>query len=297
MIEVGDLHRLSDEQRTAWDRDGYIVLRAALSAVERDRLATAIARLPDAAGPTGVVNAFDVIERDAAFVDLMDHRALLGIACDLIGPHLQLLMSQVMVRPPTADAPLAWHHDGPKPYHFPSVGGVVPLLNLKIGWFLTDALGPNTGNLLVVPGSHCGGLGLSSVSGELEQSARETAELRTDLAGAVELHLAAGDAVIFHNALWHAVAPHHGAGPRIVCYYAYGPPWLRLQDRTAPSAELVARCGPVRRQLIGALAAPEDHGGMHSADSVAPLVDLFDKRSRAEIMRSQIHAELQAPRR
>ena len=161
MIDVKTLTRLTPEQREHWDTQGYLVLPGVLSPDEIERLSDAVDRLDEASQRGGRssdewLSTLNVIEEDDAFLDLIDHPNHLGIVMDLMGATIQLLASQVMVRPPTPHPGSRWHYDGPKPYPFPSAGGLTPLLHLKIGWFLTDVDAPDMGNFLLIPGSHRG---------------------------------------------------------------------------------------------------------------------------------------------
>jgi ectoine hydroxylase len=284
---------LSAPEAEQFDRDGYLMVRNALSNDEVKRLLAVVEQLrveTASASDGAVFNAFNVVERDDAFVDLMDHPSVIGRVAGLIGATALLLMSQVMVRPPVPHQALGWHHDGPKPYPFAGIDGRAPLLNLKIGWFLTDLSDDYLGNLMVVPGSHR--FGVLPDAGVLEHSARETTELGGEMPGAIQVHAAPGDAILFHNGLWHAVAASKANRSRTVLYYAYGPPWLRLQDRDAPTDALVARCGAVRKQLLGGLSSAHDHGGMHPGASGAPLLGLIEDRSYDEVMVGHFRREL-----
>ena len=284
---------LSIDERVQFDRDGYLLVRHALAHSELTAASAAVGRLRERnAAPVGrTFNAFNVVEEDDAFLDLMDHASVLGRLSGLLGTNLQLLMSQAMVRPPTPQPALGWHHDGPKPYGFPSIDGRAPLLNAKVGWFLTDLTQDNLGNLMVVPGSHT--WGVLPKAGDLEHSAHETTELDVDMPGAVQVHAAAGDAIIFHNGLWHAVAASTAKHERVVLYYAYGPSWLRLNDRVASSPALVRRSSPVRRQLLGALSRPEDHGGMHPGEAGAPLLSAVEGRPYQVVMEDNFWREIE----
>jgi ectoine hydroxylase-related dioxygenase (phytanoyl-CoA dioxygenase family) len=155
---------------------------------------------------------------------------------------------------------------------------------------MTDVAEPNQANFVVVPGSHANGVEL--VDGALEHSAGETTEIGAEMPGAVQILARAGDAILFHNGLWHAVAPSTVEWHRKVLYYAYGPSWLRLNDRDAPAPDVLARCDDVRRQLLGGLARPADHGGMHPGEEGAPLVRLLEGKSYTEVMEDQFRLEL-----
>ena len=67
-------------------------------------------------------------------------------------------------------------------------------------------------------------------------------------------------------------------------WYVYTPVWQRLGDRTENSPELLARCSPVRRQLLGAMVDPTTNGGIHPSDEDVPLVRLFEEKSFQETM-------------
>lgn len=291
MTQVGrELVRLTPEMRARWEEAGFLVVTGALSAGEVARLVEAVDRLHQGADRGRPFNAFNVVEEDDAFLDLVDHPNVIGLVADLVGVNLLLLMSQAMVRPPTPGSPLGWHHDGPKPHSFPAVAGVTPLINLKIGWFLTDLSEPDQGNFVVVPGSHVRGVDVEQ--GDLEHSAAETTEIATTVSGAVQVLAKPGDAILFHNGLWHAVAPSRVDRLRKVLYYAYGPSWLRLQDREATSAGLLARVDPVKRQLLGGLAREADHGGMHSGEEGVPLLSVLGDRTYTELMEDEFRREL-----
>lgn len=290
------LARLSDEQSTRWEQDGYLLVEDALSAEEVATLVAVVDRIQLKHGPisgdpsAAVFNAFNVVELDDALLAVMDHPNLLGLIADLLGANIALLMSQIMVRPPTRRTALGWHHDGPKPHPFPRAGGLTPLLNLKVGVFLTDVHTPDRGNLLVIPGSHR--RTRLELSGVLAHSAAETTEVEMDPVRATPVLARPGDVILFHNALWHAVGPSSLDRPRKVLYYTYGPLWLRLNDRRDPSPELVARSSAVRQQLLGGLARAEDHGGMHPGPDGIPLLGLIEDRSYTEVMEAEFRREL-----
>ncbi len=283
---------LLPDERIQFERDGYLIVRDALARREVDALLAAIEQLRsrESAPREGPFNAFNVVEHDDAFLDLIDHPTILGRIAGLMGTNLQLLMSQAMVRPPTAHPALGWHHDGPKPHPFPGIDGRAPLLNMKVGWFLTDLPNDDLGNLMVVPGSHT--WGVLPDAGVLEHSAHETTELDVEMPGGIQVHASPGDAILFHNGLWHAVAASTAARERIVLYCTYGPSWLRLHDRSAPSPSLAERCDPVRKQLLGALSRAEDHGGMHPGEIGTPLLSVVNGRSYKDVMEANFRREI-----
>ena len=151
----------------------------------------------------------NVIERDDAFLELIDHPNHLGIVMDLLDANIHLIASEFMVRPPTPEPGSRWHENGPKPYPFPHANGLTPLLHVKIGWFLTDIDERDMGYLIVVPGSHVKGFPAAVPDTSTYTSParfRTIGEIDSKVSGARQITVNAGDALLFHNALWHSVA-------------------------------------------------------------------------------------------
>lgn len=286
--------RLTRAQRERWDRDGYLILENALSAAEVDVLVGAIELLDEESqrkgrDPNEYFMMPNVIERDDAFLDLIDHPNHLGVVIDLLGANIQLIASELMLRPPTPEPGSRWHEDGPKPYPFPHANGLTPLLHVKIGWFLTDINEQDMGNLVLLPGSHVNGFPAAvpgSWTGTSPARFRAVAEIDKQIPGARQITVNAGDAVLFHNALWHSVARNISNVRRKNIYYVYGPLWTRLIDRQETSPELIARSNAIRQQLLGAL---DDHsGGLHPGEQGAPLVRAFERKSYEEVWEDQV---------
>ena len=294
MIEPTTLTRLTAEQREHWDTQGYLVLPGVLATDEIERLINAVDRLDEASqrdgrAPDEFLSTLNVVEEDDAFLNLIDHPRHLGILMDLMGACIQLITSQVMVRPPTPHPGSRWHFDGPKPYPFPRANGLTPLLHLKIGWFLTDLDAPDMGNFLLIPGSHRGKFPRSDADAVALSSPsrfQEVDEIDAGVPGAEQVLLRAGDALLFHNALWHAVSRNRSEVRRKNVFFVYAPLWMRLGDRMSSSPELIARADPVRRQLLGALA--EESGGVHPGDEHAPLIHLFEGKGYQEMWEEKV---------
>ena len=112
--------------------------------------------------------------------------------------------------------PMGWHIDGHDD-GYRNLGTPIPLLQLKIGYYLSDMTQPGQGNLCVVPGSHktvC-----PPDRADLQQWGRS--------AGVTDICAPAGTAILFHNALWHSAGPFTRLdGQRAMLYYAYEHPWM-----------------------------------------------------------------------
>ena len=149
--------------------------------------------------------------------------------------------------PPVASAAgtnIGWHTDGGSPQF--AVQGVRPFQQLKVGYFLVDLPRSGMGSLAVVPGSH------------RRPAIGHRPAGTPDPEGAVELQVAAGDAVVFQQGLWHAGGCNTSEQVRRVIYFGYGARWLRPMDfapETLPPA-FVQRLNPVQRQLMGVVSSP-----------------------------------------
>ena len=68
---------------------------------------------------------------------------------------------------------------------------------------------------------------------------------------ALQLRVKAGDAAVFPHALWHGVVGNRSEQPRKTLIYCYSHQCFRAFDYEKASAELMARCTPRQRRLIG----------------------------------------------
>ena len=58
-------------------------------------------------------------------------------------------------------------------------------------------------------------------------------------------------AVFFEQRTWHCRGQNFSDQPRVGLFFGYGYRWLRPMDFVQMPEELLARCSPVRRQLLG----------------------------------------------
>ena len=303
-------------QREQWEEEGYFVVKGALSKTEIKRITEEIDKLDQESQRQGrdpdtlldVANIIDTAveglfspehghsgrrlqwEPNETFLSLIDHPNTLGLVCEAMGAAIQMTWSQALVRPATPSPGHRWHPDGPKPYYFPRINGEMPQLQLKVGFFLTEIDRPDMGNLCVVPGSHKNGF--PKIPEGLEYALkitsftefRQVEQIDAGVPGARQLMVEPGDAIGLHNGLFHSVVRNTSNVRRKNLYYAYGPMWQRAGDRVDNPAELLARCTPVRRQLLGDMAGPNTNGGYHAYDEGTPLVQLFEGNGFVETL-------------
>lgn len=248
---TADGHRLTEAQRRQWAIDGYLLIKGALDQPHVARLTRALDALYDrhvtqaGADPAKGLDRRNVIEDDDTFVELIDHPAVFGIVLDLLDPYIQLSMAEAVVRPPNPEFKGYIHTDGgPALQHIRVTETSLPL-QLKIQYFLTDVREPNNGNFTVVPGSH------------LRPYPEGGLPAGPDTPGTVQLCVEAGDAVFFPHSLWHGPArtsaQNMSREGRKSVIYCYSQMCFRPFDFVAPSPELLARCTPRQRRLLGDL--------------------------------------------
>lgn len=108
---------------------------------------------------------------------------------------------------------------------------------------LTD-IGPGDGGTMVVPGSHKSNLP-HPLAGDYFAGDRMDA-----LPGSVEVHLEAGDALLFVDAIMHGAASRTNEGERRVLIVRYGPSWGASRFGYSWSDELLDRVTPERRHVL-----------------------------------------------
>jgi ectoine hydroxylase-related dioxygenase (phytanoyl-CoA dioxygenase family) len=71
-----------------------------------------------------------------------------------------------------------------------------------------------------------------------------------DVAEAKEVHMKAGDALLFVDAICHGSATRTNPGDRRILVYRYGPSWGNFRYGYQPSSELLERLTPERRRIV-----------------------------------------------
>ena len=171
-----------------------------------------------------------------------------------MGPYLQIMGTQIYVRPPGREALMAFHTDaGPSLQRIHPHSDSLPL-QFKIQFFLTDLTEPDQGNFMCVPGSHK----VPFPEGKFKKGKYPD--------GAIQVLAEAGDAVIFPWAMWHGCWT---KSDRTHPQKRYFPLWADVESslrlRQTPCGEVLARMTPRRRRLFGDMG--EDH---HPTDYFKP---------------------------
>ncbi len=120
--------------------------------------------------------------------------------------------------------------------------------NFNVLLALND-IGPGDGGTMIVPGSHKCNLQsplIKAKNGQYKNVVEQTE--MTPLFK--EMHLDAGDAVIFTDACTHGASVRTNDGERRILIYRYSSFWTKNASGFEPSEELLARLTPERRKIV-----------------------------------------------
>ena len=256
---VLEVRVLTEKEKYQWKKDGYLVLKGVLSAEEIKQLTIVVDQIDEEyrkqlssegaqsgvdAEPYAGLNRLNIIEESDLLVGLMDHPVTFPVVLELLGPFIQLSMSQAMIRSPNPEVKglsHALHPDGGQAMQRIRVEESSLPLQIKVQYFLTPLTVPDHGNFTIVPGSHhCPFPTAQLGNAESPHNAK-----------ALQLCVEAGDAAVFPHALWHGAASNRSSYPRKTLIYCYNHHCFRPYDYKQPSPELLVRCTPRQRRLLG----------------------------------------------
>jgi ectoine hydroxylase-related dioxygenase (phytanoyl-CoA dioxygenase family) len=240
---------LTEEQRAAFDRDGFLVVPEALPPEMVARLTAAVDRIYErhtrehGLTKTNACLIRNCILEDEVFLELLDWPATVPLVIGLLNWNIQMITSHLVVRapsPPDADENWkaeGWHRDGGTSSQ--EMQEPHPRLLIKIAYWLSDLTEPGRGSIRFAPGSNrlIGGLPIPKGA--------------SDPPGFVEITAKPGDAVLFEQRTYHAVGPNRSHLTRKSLFFGYGYRWLRPMDYVTMPRELLERCTPIQRQLLG----------------------------------------------
>ena len=243
----------TDAERFLFDTNGYLVLEDFLPGTLVDSLnaalARAIARRRDPRfsreREPAFADRFDganvrvmhLLAEDPLFLDMLDYEPMMAYVHGLFNetPHLHSTDAFYEVEPADYHG-RGWHLDGIQD-GFRHLRPHVPLLQFKVGYYLSDMSAPDQGNLTLVPGSH-----KSLVEPDAERG----------MPGAVQICGRPGTAVLFHNAVWHSSGPFtRRGGKRVILYYGYEHPWmLACAEQWRYDRDFLNSLTPARRRFF-----------------------------------------------
>ncbi|MBU6393870.1 MAG: phytanoyl-CoA dioxygenase family protein [Sphingomonadales bacterium] len=250
----------------SFDLNGYLLLRNAIEPELLAELNTAFDRFPDLASGEwwGNVQRLDnaghagvelqnIVEAGAPFEALIDHPAWIARVaryCGEQGTYVEGLFIDecfASVRRTGGFFPLhSGGQDGVVRNQFRYVNGQFRCAQVNILLALTD-IGPGDGATRVLPGSHKSNIAHPIFARSFDERREEEDEA---VEGAIEVHLQAGDALLFVDAIAHGAARRTNPGDRRVVIYRYGPSWGTTRHGFRYSDELLARLTPARRRIL-----------------------------------------------
>ncbi len=241
-----------------WDKfmqDGFLLIEDAISPEDVGRYRDAVDKLWHDSGnhPDKNLGAQNIVEKDPAFAELIDHPRHVGYAYDVYGELLKLLVSHALVRT-KGGWHNAWHPDGARmvPY---TVYSPMPM-QIKIGYWLTDLTAPKMGNFVCLPGSH-------------RHQTLNAYRTHDSLPGEQILTCPAGTMTLMHASIWHRVEASEIDTPRKNIFMAYSPSWVVAADRHTSDPDWLETLPRERRIIMRSYANGYANHKPPSAD--APL--------------------------
>jgi len=274
-VNVPEAKVPTDLDEYLFDLNGFIIIRGALSKEEVADANERIKQIPRSlprSGWHGWVQREDhpehrgisyqqVYELGGTFERMIDHPSYINYVARFVGGHecfdyhhgpLFIDENFYNIRGPGEAIPLhAGGHDICKRMAFRYHNGRFQCAQINVLIAFSD-IGPGDGATMVIPGSHKSNVfhpyflrpnrqdewsdgGGGSVDG---------------IPGAIEVHMKAGDAIIFVDSTCHGSAKRVNPGERLISVYRYGSSWNRTRWGYHASPELLARANPLARQII-----------------------------------------------
>jgi hypothetical protein len=228
---------MTDAERFRFDLQGFLVRRGALSAGDVAALNVAIdvLHVPPPGADIGSQRFSGFLPVARRFRDLMDHPAVLDVVRETCGPNVRLdHVYGIVMAKGTSGLSL---HGGGTPFdpaqHYRTDSGRICTGLMAVQWALVDHP-PGSGGFVCVPGSHKSAFPLPPTF---------------DRELAVHVPLAAGDVVIFTEALTHGTLPWQGDRQRRTLLYKYSPGNSAYSQAPWPP-ELVEACTERQRLLL-----------------------------------------------
>lgn len=113
-------------------------------------------------------------------------------------------------------------------------------------------IGVGDGATMVIPGSHKSNMIHPAFlrRNRVEEWSPTGGGSADDVEGAIEIHMNAGDALLFVDSLCHGSARRVIAGERRISVFRFGSGWNRTRFGHQPSPELLAQANPLARKLL-----------------------------------------------
>jgi ectoine hydroxylase-related dioxygenase (phytanoyl-CoA dioxygenase family) len=247
--------QITAEQRAAFDRDGYLVIRDAIPAGLVERLIDAQERVYAKQKAEGLLDARDhsmhlmgFLHRDKVFLELLELPAVFPLVWGILGWNIHAYHHHIDVHPgisrdmrPT----WRWHQDGGRQNLEIETEPVRPLLSIRTAYYLSDLSETGRGNFMCLPGSH--------KTSRLHRPDGLTADFEQP-PGAIEVCANKGDVVLFDRRLYHGRSDNYSDITRRCLFIGWTYRWIAPhEDRIlTPEHPWWNELTSIQQQLLGA---------------------------------------------
>ena len=261
-----DSDDLSEPERDyLFDLLGYRILRGALTADQLRRINDWIDEQPPRKpgewfgnvevhsyqGHDGT-NYQNIIEGGPVFEELIDNPAWIGeVRRYICNGTCGLSINEAFLNVREQSGYIGIHSGGHLPSFIASTRhrtGQWMVGQINVLMALTD-VGPGDGATVVVPGSHKSDV-IHPVLAEGEHQGYRDDFVAADALMTAEVHLRAGDALMFTDGVCHGSAARTNPGERRILIYRYSPHHFVPRYNYLPSDELLERLTPERRKIV-----------------------------------------------
>ncbi|MBC8164107.1 MAG: phytanoyl-CoA dioxygenase family protein [Roseiflexaceae bacterium] len=251
MTPLAEPGTLTERERFLFATTGYLVIPNALSPDEVAACLDASQRAHAEHGTSAWRQIGHLHEAEPAIEELIDHPSVLPKVRALLGDYF-IVQSTWCTLQPRHTAASGYHQDGSSAYEFRRLAIPTPLVQLRVGYYLTDQSQPDMGNMVMIPGTH-------NVSVELPRDVRPG---EADVPIHEVICGAPGTALLFHQGVYHRPGANSRDFDRYTMHIVYSPPWLMPSDRSHNDPAFLARTTPLRRSLMGEWKRPEEPFGV-----------------------------------
>lgn len=263
---------LTDMERYLFDLNGFIVIRNALSAEEVDACNAVLDTMQHGqpgqwhghvhghnfTGSHEGLNLQQIYESGPAFERLIDHPSWIEKVTHFIGTdepnfdgnHGPLFIDENFANIREKGQAIGLHSGGDKrvtrcQFRYHDGRFHCGQVNILMAF---NNIGPGDGATMVIPGSH-----KSNIAHPEYAQAMMNEDMGTSvdgITGAIEVHMQAGDALCFVDAIMHGSAARTNDGQRRIAVYRYGPSWGFFRHPYRPSESLLSRLSPRQQQIV-----------------------------------------------
>lgn len=237
------MNKLNESQSQSFKENGFILIE---NAIPENVIVNQLEALHALFGLNGHEKAerdyfaTNAVSKSDPVLDFIDDENFFPYILDLLGPFIQLSSSHVLIRPGAKSFDLPMHVDGgacmesviPEVAHFP--------LQVKVQIFLTDVINEDSGNFVLVPGSHKNKFPFYDKNSLLSMKRNS-----------VQLVAKRGDIAIFTNNLWHSAAVNNSQNDRKSIILGYSQMFLRSFDYVQADEKTLNRATARQKLLLG----------------------------------------------